>query len=135
MRAAWLLALALCAGCSFSRIRTNPEVAELETGWIVPGQTTFREVAGRLGMPPPVGRADDAPAYVSAEALHWLSTDTKTFELKVGYIVSPIFRWSRTVAADDLLIRFDEAGRVRLISRTRRRGDTVEVLDFRGEGA
>lgn len=129
----WVLALvvALCGGCTFSRVRTNPEVADLETAWIVPGTTTYREVVGRLGMPPPVGQADSAPAFVSAETLHWLSTDTRIFELKVGYIVSPIFRRSRTAAADDVLIRFDNAGVVRQVSRTRRRGDETTVLDFR----
>ena len=130
---AWavLLAAALCGGCSFSRVRTNPEVANLETAWIVPGVTTWREVVGRLGMPPPVGSADSAPAYVSDEMLHWVSTDSRIFELKIGYVVSPIFRRARTVAADDVLIRFDEAGRVRLVSRTRRRGGETTVLDFR----
>ena len=106
----WVLVLvaALCGGCTFSRVRTNPEVANLETAWIVPGTTTYREVVGRLGMPPPVGQADSAPAFVS-----------------------PIFRRSRTVAADDVLIRFDDAGVVRQVSRTRQRGEETEVLDFR----
>lgn len=124
--------LALGAGCVVSRVRINPHLADLETAWIEPGRTTYTQVIDRLGMPPPVGRVDDAPASVSGETLRWLATDTRIWELRVGYIVTPIFRRARTMAADDLLVRFDARGVVRGLSRVRRRGGRVEVLDFRG---
>ncbi len=131
MRAAVLALLAGCVGCTCSRVVTNPEVAGLSTAWVEPGRTTYAEVVRRLGMPPPVGQVDDVPAYVSAEMLHWRSLDTRVWELHFGYLVSPIFRRSRQVAADDVLIRFDAAGVVSLVSRVRRRGDGFEVVDFR----
>lgn len=126
------LLLALGAGCTVSRVRVNPHLAGLDATWIAPGRTTRAEVIERLGMPPPVGRVENAPAYVSDDTLRWLATDTRIWELRVGYIVTPIFRHARTVAADDLLVRFDARGVVRGLSRVRRRGGRVEVLDFRG---
>lgn len=135
MRVALLpLCLALCAGCTCSRIVVNPGAASADTAWIVPGRTTFAEVTERLGFPPPSGRVDAAPTAISADALHWRTLDTRRFQLKFGYIVSPIFRWSRTVASEDLLIRFDAAGRVSLVSRVRQRGDAYKLLDFRRAG-
>ncbi len=123
--------LLLCAGCTISRVQTNRGLERLETAWIEPGVTTVTEVIERLGFPPPVGRADDAPAYISSDSLHWMSTDTRRWTLALGYIVTPIFEWSRTVARHDLLIRFDEHNRVLQISRVQRLGGEVTVLEFR----
>ncbi len=126
----WLL-LSLLAGCTISRTQTNRDIEQLDTAWIVPGVTTATEVIERLGFPPPVGRADDAPAYISSNSLHWLSTDTRLYKLSLGYIITPIFEWSRTVARHDILIRFDENDRVIQLSRVQRHGDEVKILEFR----
>ncbi len=126
-----LLFLLACTGCTISRIQTNRTLEQLDTAWIVPGQTTAEEVIARLGFPPPVGRADDAPAYLSSESLHWLSTDTRLYRLSLGYIFTPIFEWSQTIARHDILIRFDEDDRVVQISRIQRSGDEINVLEFR----
>lgn len=125
-----LLSLALGGGCTFARIRTNRNVETLDTSWIRPGETTYAQVIERLGLPPPVGRADDAPAYLSSDALHYVSMDTRTFKLEVGYIVTPAFERTRSLPAHDILIRFRE-GVVCQVSRIRRRGGDVEVLEFR----
>ncbi len=127
----WAPLLLLCAGCTVSRICSNPGLEHMDTAWIQPGVTTLDEVVQRLGFPPPVGRADDAPAYLSSETLHWLSTDTRHRKLAIGYVITPIFEYSRTVAAHDLLIRFDENGRVQQLSRVQRTGDKITLLEFR----
>lgn len=122
--------LLLLGGCAFARVRTNRGVEALETAWIRPGVTTYAEVLDRLGFPPPVGRADDTPAWLSSDALHYVSLDTRTFRLEFGYVFTPIFERTRTVPSHDLLIRFRE-GVVSQVSRVRRRGGEVEVLEFR----
>lgn len=136
MRGALFLAfLAFASGCTVSRVCVNPGAAAADTAWIEPGRTTFAEVTARLGFPPPSGRVDAVPAAIAPDALHWRTFDTRLWELKIGYVVYPIFRRSRTVTSEDLLIRFDKAGRVALVSRVRQRGDAFEVLDFRRAGA
>lgn len=128
------VALALLApaggGCTFARVRTNRGVEALETAWIRPGETTYGEVLARLGLPPPVGRADDAPAWLSSDALHYVSMDTRIFRLELGYVVTPLFERTRSLPAHDILIRFRE-GVVCQVSRVRRRGGKAEVLEFR----
>lgn len=123
-------ALLLLGGCTFARVRTNRGVERLETAWIRPGETTYAEVLDRLGLPPPVGRADDTPAWLSSDALHYVSLDTRTFRLELGYILTPLFERTRTVPSHDLLIRF-RGSVVSQVSRVRRRGGEMEVLEFR----
>lgn len=133
MRAAFFLLPLLTAavGCTVSRITANAAVAKLDTSWIEPGRTTFREVIARLGLPPPVGRADDVPTYISSDSLHYLALDTRSFRLDLGYILTPTFEYTRTRLSHDILIRFDADGRVTRLSRVRDLGDGCEVLEFR----
>lgn len=127
-----LLPLALtAAGCRIARTSANDAVARLDTAWIVPGETTFREVVKRLGLPPPVGKADDVPAYISADSLHYIALDTRSYRLDFGYIVTPTFEYTRTRLSHDILIRFDAEGRVTHLSRVRDLGEGCEVLEYR----
>lgn len=119
------------AGCTFSRVRINEGVETLDTAWIRPGETTFDEVIARLGLPPPAGKVDDVALYLSDDLLHWVSMDTFTAKLELGYILTPLFEHSRTVAAHDLMICFDQHRVVSRISRTARRGREVRLLEYR----
>ena len=121
----------LVAGCTFSRVRINEGIESLDSAWIVPGQTTFDEVIARLGLPPPAGKVDDVALYLSDEILHWVSTDTFIAKLEVGYFVTPLFERSRTVAAHDLMICFDDRRVVSRVSRTARQGTRVRLLEYR----
>ncbi|MEG1480169.1 MAG: hypothetical protein RSD41_04105 [Kiritimatiellia bacterium] len=112
-------------------MKSNERIEKLETSWIVPGVTTDREVLQKLGLPPPVGRADDSPAYLSAESLRYCSQDTRIWKLQLGYILTPIFEQTNTVIAHDISIRFKD-GIVTQISRVRRRAlGAPEILEFR----
>ena len=133
MRRCLLLFVLSCAmvGCTFSRVRINEGVETLDTTWICPGQTTFDEVVARLGLPPPAGKVDDVALYLSDDLLHWVSMDTFTATLELGYIFTPLFERSRTVAAHDLMICFDQRRVVSRISRTARHGREVRLLEYR----
>ena len=119
------------AGCTCSRIRINEGIEQLDSAWIIPGQTTFEEIIARLGLPPPAGKVDDVALYLSDDLLHWVSTDTFTTKLELGYILTPLFERSRTVVAHDLMICFDDRRVVSRLSRTARDGQKVQVLEYR----
>lgn len=119
------------AGCTCLRIRINEGIEQLDSAWIIPGQTTFEEIIARLGLPPPAGKVDDVALYLSDDLLHWVSTDTFTTKLELGYILTPLFERSRTVVAHDLMICFDDRRVVSRLSRTARDGQKVQVLEYR----
>ncbi|MGN0886326.1 MAG: hypothetical protein ACI4RT_04930 [Candidatus Spyradenecus sp.] len=119
------------AGCTCSRVRINEGIEQLDSAWIIPGQTTFEEVITRLGLPPPAGKVDDVALYLSDDLLHWVSTDTFTAKLELGYLLTPLFERSRTVVAHDLMICFDERRVVSRLSRTAREGQRVRLLEYR----
>ena len=125
------LLAAFVAGCTCSRVRINEGIEQLDSAWIIPGQTTFEEVITRLGLPPPAGKVDDVALYLSDDLLHWVSTDTFTAKLELGYILTPLFERSRTVVAHDLMICFDDRRVVSRLSRTTRVGSTVHLLEYR----
>ena len=114
-----LLRLALVAilplgGCTFSRAVVNPHVRTIDTSWIVPGQTTRRDVIDRLGFPPHVRELGG----VKPRSFRWTTYDLSTQSLAVGYIVTPTFEKSRERFAHDILVCFDEQDVVTLLSRT-----------------
>lgn len=123
--------LSLLTGCKVARIKANSAIAQLDTAWITPGRTTFREVVSRLGLPPPVGKADDVPAYISADSLHYIALDTRSYRLDLGYIVTPTFEYTRTRLSHDILIRFDDQGVVTHLSRVKDEGNGCELLEYR----
>lgn len=129
MRLAVLLPVcALFCGCTFSRAVVNAHVRDMDTSWIVPGRTTRAEVIARIGLPP-VSREGGG---IGKNALRWVCGDTFTGTLEVGYIVTPTFEKGRAHWAHDLLILFDEADVVSLVSRTASEdGDKVRVLEWR----
>lgn len=135
MRSAALLTLlALVAGCTFHRSVTNAYVKDLDTGWIRPGETTFTEIVKRLGLPPMMQGVN---GYTS-DALHYVCLDSFEGKLEAGYIVTPTFSRAHECDGEDILITFDEAGVVKLVSRTRMRrkpidgSPSVEVREYRG---
>ena len=123
--------LPLSGGCTLERVRVNRHLEAADTSWIVPGQTTFGEVIDRLGFPPPVERADDAPAWITPDALRYVSQDSFTARLQIGYILEPIFERTSVHAADDLQMFFDSNGIVSRISRIRTEDGELIITDYR----
>jgi len=125
---------ALLAGCTFHRSVTNAYVRDIDTSWIRPGETTFFEVVDRIGLPPMIQGVN---GYTS-DALHYVCLDSFEGKFEAGYIVTPTFSRAHESDGEDILITFDDAGVVQLVSRTRMKrtpvegGQSVEVLEYRG---
>lgn len=116
------------SGCSFSRSVVNPHHSRHDTSWIVPGKTTRAEVIDRLGMPPGgiAGRGG-----IKGDTLRWVTSDTFTGTLEAGRFVTPTFELSRERHRHDLLMEFDGAGIVRLVSRTETINGKNRIIEFR----
>ena len=129
MRLAVLLPVcALFCGCTFSRAVVNAHVRDMDTSWIVPGRTTRADVIARLGLPP----VSHEGGGIGKNSLRWVCGDTFTGTLEAGYIVTPTFEKGRAHWAHDLLILFDDADVVSLVSRTSSDdGNEVRVLEWR----
>lgn len=123
------VALALTAsGCGFSRSVVNPHCRDLDTSWIIPGETARAEVVARLGMPP---TAINGGGGVRKDTMRWVSLDGFTGRFEAGYIVTPTFEVSREHHRHDILVRFDDAGIVKLVSRTESVGGKNRIIEFR----
>lgn len=68
------LLAAFVAGCTCSRVRINEGIEQLDSAWIIPGQTTFEEVITRLGLPPPAGKVDDVALYPMTSSIGFRPT-------------------------------------------------------------
>lgn len=121
------LAAALLAGCSVNRTVVNGHVREIDTAWIVPGETTRDDVIRRIGMPPTVKHMGG----VRKDSFRWVTVDTRGKKLEAGYILTPTFEFSNDCFAHDLLITFDREGVVTLVSRTASDGENVRLLEWR----
>ena len=109
-RRLWWLVLAFawtCAGCHFGRVVVNEHVRELDTKWILPGQTTRAEVV-----------AND--------------TDERSFE--GGYILTPTFSSDSVYYANDILVVTDDNGVVTLVSHVAHNGKGFRLVDWREAG-
>ena len=113
------IVLALTTGCGFMRAVVNPDVREIDTAWIEPGRTTRADVVARIGLPPTVREMGG----IGKNSFRWTSVDTFTGKLEVGYIVTPTFERGVESYSEDILILFDEADKVELVSRTRKNSD------------
>ena len=124
-----LLALAMFgAGCTFDRTVVNRDVRDIDTSWIVPGVTTRGEIVAKLGLPPTV---KDVGIGIAKNSMRWVSVDTFEKKFEAGYILTPTFSDSIGFYSHDLLITFDDAGTVTLVSRTKGDGEKVELIEWR----
>ena len=94
---------------------------------IEPGVTTRRQVIDRIGMPPTA----KGLGGVTADAFRWTLYDKRTGTLEAGYIVTPTFELSRAHFAEDILVKFDESGKVSLVSRTVSDGKNVRITEWK----
>lgn len=78
-----LILVAAPIGCSFARISINDTIIEEDVGFIVPGQTTLREVVERLGAP---DEMLEAPG--GAVGLYHFR-DLKYSRVNFGYLLRP----------------------------------------------
>ena len=121
------LAAALLVGCSFSRTIVNDYVREIDTSWIVPGETTREDIVRRIGMPSTVKHMGG----IGKDSFRWVTVDTRGKKLEAGYILTPTFEQANERYAHDLLIVFDQKGVVTLVSRTAYDGERVKLLEWR----
>ena len=123
----FLFAAYLLGGCKIARDQVNLHVREIDTSWIEPGITTRRQVIDRIGIPP----AAKGLGGVTADTFRWTLYDRYTGTLEAGYIVTPTFELSRAHFAEDILVKFDESGKVSLVSRTVSDGKDVRITQWK----
>ncbi len=123
----FLFAAFLLGGCKIARDQVNLHVREIDTSWIEPGVTTRRQVIDRIGIPP----AAKGLGGVTADTFRWTLYDRYTATLETGYIVTPTFELSRAHFAEDILVKFDESGKVSLVSRTESDGKDVRITEWK----
>ena len=123
----FLFAAFLLGGCKIARDQVNLHVREIDTSWIEPGVTTRRQVIDRIGIPP----AAKGLGGVTADTFRWTLHDRYTATLEAGYIVTPTFELSRAHFAEDILVKFDESGKVSLVSRTESDGKDVRITEWK----
>jgi hypothetical protein len=123
----FLFAACLLGGCKIARDQVNLHVREIDTSWIEPGITTRRQVIDRIGIPP----AAKGLGGVTADTFRWTLYDRYTGTLEAGYIVTPTFELSRAHFAEDILVKFDESGKVSLVSRTVSDGKDVRITEWK----
>lgn len=127
MKYLFVLPWVFLLGCTFSREIVNPQLRELDTSWIEPGKTTKAEVVKRIGLPPSVREVSG----LGKNSFHWITSDTFTGRLELGYIVTPTFERGRIHDAEDLMVIFDDRDVVKLVSRTRDNGEKIEILEWK----
>ena len=80
-------------------------------------------------------RRDDLKTTFCAQdvrqAFRWTLYDKRTGTLEAGYIVTPTFELSRAHFAEDILVKFDESGKVSLVSRTVSDGENVRITEWK----
>ena len=123
----FLFAAYLLGGCKIARDQVNLHGREIDTSWIEPGITTRRQVIDRIGIPP----AAKGLGGVTADTFRWTLYDRYTGTLEAGYIVTPTFELSRAHFAEDILVKFDESGKVSLVSRTVSDGKDVRIMEWK----
>jgi hypothetical protein len=123
----FLFAVFLLNGCKIARDQVNLHVRDIDTSWIEPGVTTRRQVIDRIGIPPTA----KGLGGVAADTFRWTLYDKYTGTLEVGYVITPTFEFSRAHFAEDILVKFDELGKVSLVSRTVSDGKTVRITEWK----
>lgn len=127
-RIAALLTLLILGGCKFHRAVVNEYVRDIDTSWIVPGETTRSDVISRIGVSPSAKEGGG----VSGSSFRWICADTFTGTLEIGYVLTPTFERGTMHYAEDILIVFDRNGVVDLVSRTRSKdGKEVEIVEWK----
>lgn len=115
-------------GCSFSRSVVNGHVRDIDTSWIEPGRTTRDEIIRRIGASPSMKEGGG----ITPNAFRWVMSDSFTGRLEVGYVVTPTFERGTMHFAEDILVLFDDAGVVTLLSRTRSKdGKDIELVEWK----
>lgn len=122
-----LVAILPLGGCTFSRAVVNPQVRDIDTSWIVPGETTRRDIVARLGYPPHVRELGG----VKPNSFRWTTYDLSTQTLAAGYIVTPTFEKGHECFAHDILVCFDAQGVVTLLSRTVVVEGQLKIVDWK----
>ena len=116
-----LLALALVlAGCSFHRTVSNRAVSELDTAFIEVGRTTWLDVLRRLGPPAATSTWEIVSRPLTQRHLRYECTESRRTALDLSYILELLFVWSDSQRIHELLIEFDDRGRVSSVHRRRR---------------
>lgn len=87
-----------------------------------------KEIVAKLGLPPTV---KDVGIGIAKNSMRWVSVDTFEKKFEAGYILTPTFSDSIGFYSHDLLITFDDAGTVTLVSRTKGDGEKVELIEWR----
>lgn len=78
-----MIAASGTAGCSFARLTVNDTIVAADVAFIVPGTTTLREVAERLGAPDEMREAPDGAVVL----YHF--HDAKYSRVNFGYLLRP----------------------------------------------
>lgn len=143
------LIASLVSGCHFKKTVTNAFVRDLDTAWIVPGETTRADIDRRLGRPPnevDVRERVIAPAKTEAIATperegddgelakryyRWSVNTADNGRFEGGYIIVPTFAKGEERRAHDLMICFDELGVVTLVSRVENNGERIRILEWK----
>lgn len=122
-----ILASLIMCGCQFSRSQVNPHIRDIDTSWIIPGETTRRQVIDRIGIPPTANELGG----VTADSFRWTLHDRRTGTLEIGRFVTPTFEFSHAHSAEDILLKFDKDGKVALLSRTLSDGRRTRIIEWK----
>lgn len=122
-----ILASLIMCGCQFSRSQVNPHIRDIDTSWIIPGETTRRQVIDRIGIPPTANELGG----VTEDSFRWTLHDRRTGTLEIGRFVTPTFEFSHAHSAEDILLKFDKDGKVALLSRTLSDGRRTRIIEWK----
>lgn len=126
----YILAPLIMCGCQFSRSQVNPHIRDIDTSWIIPGETTRRQVIDRIGIPPTAHELGG----VTADTFRWILHDRRTGTMEIGRFVTPTFEFSHAHSAEDILVKFDKNGKVSLLSRTVSDGGHTRIKEWKEAG-
>jgi hypothetical protein len=113
----------LLPACTFKRTWVNNGVRHMDTSFIEVGETTWQEVVRELGPANPSAALENPLKNVSSRHLKYVFTENKTTQFILPILVLIIFEWHDQHPVRELLIEFDEAGKVTGVYLTT--GDTL----------
>ena len=120
---ALLTILISTSSCSFHRVIVNEHLKNQDVSWIRLGESTWIDVLKRLGPPENAAAPRENIPKLSPGGFKYTCYDTKTTELILQYIVMIPFRWRDIQPAYELLVEFDEHGRVSRVTKSE--GDAI----------
>jgi hypothetical protein len=126
------LAVAACDPISWTRVTLNHPLKSEDVAFIVPGQTTLKDVVGRLGAP------DQLLPIRDGMAANYLYEDSKYFRVNFGWplgFINPLsyaphdlVLANTRLSADTFEVAFDARGVVAYAGFFRGAGARYEVL-------